>query len=77
MQSLKKRQTGRFNRNIVECKFGKLDIEIQELKDLIETQWNVNEEPPVDNACATLDLIETQWNVNAYKIRLYDIDTEI
>ena len=54
----------RFNRYIVECKFGMCRLINLFAFDLIDTQWNVNVAKDGKTKTAISDLIDTQWNVN-------------
>ena len=36
----------------------------EEMADLIDTQWNVNQDKFQTHIMAAVDLIDTQWNVN-------------
>ena len=53
-----------FNRNIVECKFGKTHVREGVVVVLIETLWNVNGKGRVHRHDIARVLIETLWNVN-------------
>ena len=52
------------NRNILECKSGRVETERIADNVLIETYWNVNLPNGRVKAQTTVVLIETYWNVN-------------
>ena len=54
----------RINRNIVECKLGTTVDKIGNVKELIETLWNVNALRDNRRETPEGELIETLWNVN-------------
>ena len=53
-----------FNRYIVECKWFSFQDWMNVSRDLIDTQWNVNNDNAEVKALFREDLIDTQWNVN-------------
>ena len=48
----------------MECKLGTTVDKIGNVKELIETLWNVNKVETLSRIAGALELIETLWNVN-------------
>ena len=60
----------RINRNIVECKLPLITSINLCVFELIETLWNVNEEPEEPEQKPKKELIETLWNVNKAVVKI-------
>ena len=63
-------QQCRINRNIVECKGGKITISTWQKSVLIETLWNVKISVRLLIVYLILVLIETLWNVKSGHLSL-------
>ena len=58
-----------FNRYIVECKSRCCVLACVLVRDLIDTQWNVNTVSKRSVYISMVDLIDTQWNVNLFPVQ--------